>query len=339
MARPIRIEYPDAVYHVMARGNQGRPVFGDPQDHKRFLETLAEACAKTGWQVHACVLMENHYHLLLQTPEPNLVEGMKWLQGTYTQRFNNRHKLRGHVFQGRYKAIPVDEQQGSHFQVVSTYIHLNPARAGLIRIGQERLKRYRWSSYPWYLNRAGKRPMWLRVDRVMQSLGLGPGDARGYEAYIEGRVLELATKAGRKELEAQWKGLRRGWYVGGQSFLEKLEGYLDAAVRGRQRESLSGRAKERHGLAAAERALAGGLRALELRERQLAQLARGAPEKVVLAWWLRQRTVVPLRWVSQRLEMGHYSRVAQAVSRMRRRPGPSLEKLRRKLLRALDRKE
>ena len=159
---------------------------------------------------------------------------------------------------------------------------------------------------------------------------------RGYEAYLEGRVLELATKAGRKELEAQWKTLRRGWYVGGQSFLEKLEGYLDGAVRGRQRESLSGGAKERHDLAAAERALADGLRALELSEGQLAQLARGAPEKVVLAWWLRQRTTVPLRWVTQRLEMGHYSRVTQAVSRMRRRPGPRLEKLRRKLLRAMN---
>ncbi len=278
MARPIRIQYPDAVYHVMARGNQGRAVFRDPGDRKRFLETVAAACAKTGWQVHAYVLMENHYHLLLQTPESNLVEGMKWLQGTYTQRFNNRHKLRGHLFQGRYKAIPVDGQQGSYFQVVSTYIHLNPARAGLIRIGQERLKRYRWSSYPWYLNRAGKRPIWLRVDRVMQSLGLGPRDGRGYEAYLEGRVLELASKAGRKELEQQWKTLRRGWYVGGQSFLEKLEGYLDGAVRGRQRESLSGGAKARHDLAAAERALAEGLRALELSDRQLAQLARGGGE-------------------------------------------------------------
>src|ERR1035437_5993712 len=287
MARPIRIQYPDAVYHVMARGNQGRAVFRDLADRKRFLETLAEACAKTGWQVHAYVLMENHYHLLLQTPEPNLVEGMKWLQGTYTQRFNNRHRLRGHLFQGRYKAIPVDAQQGHYFQVVSTYIHLNPARAGLIRIGQERLKRYRWSSYPWYLNRAGKRPGWVKVERVMQSLGLAPDQAKGYEAYLEGRVLELATKAGRKELEQEWKALRRGWYVGGGSFLEKLEECLDGAVQGRARESLSGGARERHDLAAAERALALGLKALGLRAGELAQLARGAPEKVVLAWWVR----------------------------------------------------
>jgi REP element-mobilizing transposase RayT len=97
MVRPIRIQYPDAIYHVMARGNQGREVFRDDLDRKAFLTGLGEACAKTGWRLHACVLMPNHYHLLLQAPEANLVEGMKWLQGTYTQRFNNRHKLRGHL--------------------------------------------------------------------------------------------------------------------------------------------------------------------------------------------------------------------------------------------------
>ena len=92
---------------------------------------------------------------------------MKWLQGTYTQRYNGRHRLFGHLFQGRYQAVLVDGQaEASYFQVVSTYIHLNPARAGLLRIGRERLKRYPWRSYPWYLNRAGKRPVWLSTERV-----------------------------------------------------------------------------------------------------------------------------------------------------------------------------
>ena len=108
MARPIRIQYPGAVYHVMARGNQGKRVFDDDRDRGRFLETLEEACAKTGWRVHAYVLMANHYHLLLETPEANLVDGMKWLQGAYTQRYNARHKVRGYLFQGRYKAVPVE---------------------------------------------------------------------------------------------------------------------------------------------------------------------------------------------------------------------------------------
>jgi len=89
MARKLRIEYPGAVYHLMSRGNQGQPIFRSDQDRALFLETLAEGCEKTGWEVHAYVLMGNHYHMLLETPDANLVVGMKWLQGTYTQRFNS----------------------------------------------------------------------------------------------------------------------------------------------------------------------------------------------------------------------------------------------------------
>ncbi len=133
MARPLRIEYPGAAYHVMARGNQGQAIFRDDKDRQRFLETLGEAGEKTGWRIHAYVLMSNHYHLLVETPEGNLVAGMKWLQGTYTQRYNGRHKVFGHLFQGRYKAVNVDADDAQYFQVVSTYIHLNPVRAGLIR--------------------------------------------------------------------------------------------------------------------------------------------------------------------------------------------------------------
>ena len=256
------------------------------------------------------------------------------LQGTYTQRYNGRHRLFGHLFQGRYKAVIVDGQaEENYFPVVSTYIHLNPARAGLIRIGQERLKRYRWSSYLWYLNRAGQRPRWLNTEQVMGRLGLAPADRRGYEAYMEGRVLELGRKARRKELEAQWKPLRRGWYVGGASFLERLEAYLDGALEGRQRESHSGQAKDAHDEAAAERALGQALGALGLSDAELEQMPKSAPEKMVLAWWLRQRTTVPLRWVSERLAMGHFTRVSQAITQIQRRPARKHEQLKRLLRR------
>src|SRR5438552_19078513 len=138
MARGIRIEYPGAFYHVMARGNRRERIFRDDDDRRFFCETLGEACERTGWRVHAWVLMNNHYHLLLETPEANLVAGMQWLQGTYTQRCNARHQVRGHLFQGRYKAVPVEAGTDTYFQVVSTYIHLNPARAGRLTPGQER---------------------------------------------------------------------------------------------------------------------------------------------------------------------------------------------------------
>ena len=127
MPRKPRVEYAGATYHVMSRGNRQQSVFRTDGDRETFLATLGEACGRTGWKVHAYVLMGNHYHLLLETPEPNLVAGMQWLQGTYTKRFNARHRLWGHLFSGRYKSIPV-EPTPDYFLAVADYIHLNPVR-------------------------------------------------------------------------------------------------------------------------------------------------------------------------------------------------------------------
>lgn len=108
MARSLRIQYPGAYYHVMARGNRREAIFHDDDDRRFFLHTLAQACEMTGWRVQAWVLMGNHYHLFLQTPEPNLVAGMGWLQNTYTRRYNVRHRAWGRVFGDRYKAVLVE---------------------------------------------------------------------------------------------------------------------------------------------------------------------------------------------------------------------------------------
>ena len=149
---------------------------------------------------------------------------------------------------------------------------------------------------------------------------------------MESRVLELGRKEGRQELEEQWKALRRGWYVGNETFLDKLEAWLDKAVTGRKRESQTGGAREAHDEAGAERWLAKGLRSLGLAEDALASLPKGAPEKAALAWWLRGRTTVSLRWVTERLRMGQYTRVTQAISRLNRKPGRQLKPLRDRLL-------
>ena len=108
MPRKNRVEFEGAIYHVMDRGDRREAIFLDDKDRERFLETLGEACDKTGWRVHAYVLLGNHYHLMVQTPSANLVRGMSWLQSTYTVRFNRRHSMSGHLFQGRYKAVVVD---------------------------------------------------------------------------------------------------------------------------------------------------------------------------------------------------------------------------------------
>ena len=135
------------------------------------------------------------------------------------------------------------------------------------------------------------------MEEIIRFVIVQPKDRQGYEAYLEGRVLELGIKAGRQELEEKWRALRRGWYVGGAGFAEKLEAWLAKAVTGWRRESHAGLAREAHDTAAAEKFLQAGAKALGLKSTELARLPKGAPEKVALAWWLRQRTTVSLRWV------------------------------------------
>ena len=148
-ARKLRVEYSGAIYHGMNRGDRREPIFRDDADRQRFVETLAEACERSGWQVHAYCLMPNHFHLVVETPQPTLVAGMKWSLGTYTGRFNRRHRLCGHLFSGRYKSLIVDGSGGGHRRTVCKNVHLNPARAGLLR-PEQALPAYRWSSWPAY---------------------------------------------------------------------------------------------------------------------------------------------------------------------------------------------
>ena len=185
MARSIRIEYRGALYHVMARGNRRERIFRDDDDRRFFLKTLAESCEKTGWSVHAWVLMGNHYHLAIQTPEANLVAGMKWLQNTYTRRFNLRHRLWGRLFGDRYKAVPV-EGEGFYYETLLDYIHLNPVRARIVRpaAGQS-LMDYPWSSVTGgYALPAGRRPRWLAAAAPLEAFGCAD-TAAGRRNWVE----------------------------------------------------------------------------------------------------------------------------------------------------------
>ena len=276
--------------------------------------------------------MPNHYHLLAETPEANLVAGMKWLQGTYTQRYNSRHSVFGHLFQGRYKALVVDGAAGNYFGVVSTYIHLNPARAGLVSAGRGGLAEYWWSSYPWYLKGRRQRPEWLVTERVLGNLGLAPEDRHGYEAYLEGRVRELGIQESRKALAAEWKRIRRGWYLGGEGFRGRMLKLIHAALGKGQSASYAGPAKRAHGEVEAERMLRKGMEVLGLKAEGLAGRHKGAAEKQVLAWWLRGRTTMGRRWVSERLRMGEESGVSRAVRWVEAGRGGELKRLKERLL-------
>ncbi|MDA0837355.1 MAG: transposase [Planctomycetota bacterium] len=147
MARKLRVQYSGAVCHVLNRGDRREPIFKGREDYKVFLQTLGQACAKTGWQVHAYCLMPNHFHLVVETPRPNLVAGMKWFLGTYTGRFNRRHKLYGRLFSGRYKSLVVEGSGNGYLRTVCDSVHLNPARARLLR-PRQKLRSYEWSSFP-----------------------------------------------------------------------------------------------------------------------------------------------------------------------------------------------
>jgi putative transposase len=159
MARPIRVEFPGAVYHVMARGNERREIYRDDRDRRRFLDTLGQAAEQYGLRVYAYRLMPNHYHLLVGTPRGNLSRALGWVQATYTARFNARHRRRGHLFQGRFKAQLVEADEYGRWLV--EYIHLNPVRPRRrgARIPRERateLARYEWSSHRDYARLRGR---------------------------------------------------------------------------------------------------------------------------------------------------------------------------------------
>lgn len=317
MPRTARIEYEGAVYHVLARGNERRAIVRDDADRGRFLETLTEVCGKNGWRVHAWVLMTNHYHLLLETPEPNLVTGMRWLQGTWTARFNARHRRSGHLFQGRYKALPV-EDDAEYFATLGSYIHLNPARAGLVEPGGLKLENYPWSSYSHYLKK--EKPPWLDRAKVLGGLGLAdtPRGRLEYKRTLQKRLLELFESEKPWEVDERWKDLRRGWHFGSEAFaaelLERLEGVI--GVNGK-RESYRGEEIRLHGEREAERLVRDGLERLKLGDARLATLPKGASEKVVLTSMLKRRTSVSNSWIAERLKLGHPANVPRLMRQER----------------------
>ena len=296
----------------MSRGNRGEAIVKDDDGRQRFVKTLADACRRTGWLIHAYVLMENHYHLLVETPEANLVVGMQWLQGTYTTRYNLRHHMHGHLFQGRYKALIIDSSESSYMRWVSTYIHLNPVRAGLVTAKPGGLGQYRWSSYPLYLMNKGNRPAWLETKLVLNSLGINPdeiGALRRYMTYIESCSRQLTTKSEGIELEAEWREIRRGWCLGGIAFREQILDRIEQVLSGGDKTSYSGDEVKTHDVMMADRKLQEALAIFNLSGESLRGMTKGHDVKRVIAWALRKQTTVSNRWLSDKLILGHPANV------------------------------
>ena len=294
MARQLRVEYPGAIYHVMNRGDRGEEIFRDDKDREGFLAALAEVCGKTGWEVHALCLLGNHFHLVVETPQGNLVSGMKWLLGTYTGRYNRRHKLFGHLFSGRYKAVIVEGSGDGYFKTVCDYVHLNPVRANVLT-GQAKLSEYGWSSWPEYLKAPAKRWPWLRVDRLLGEYGIPRDSAAGRRRLEAG----LEERRG-QESETDYKGLRRGWCFGGETFREELLGQKQE----RMGPEHYGSARQETAAAKAERLVGEEMKRRKWSVAELDRRAKGDPGKVALAVRLRAETDMTVKWIAARLRMG-----------------------------------
>ena len=211
MSRPLRLEFPGAIHHVTARGNARGAIFLDDEDRQRFLGCLGEVVTRFGWLCHAYCLMDNHYHLLIETPRGNLSAGMRQLNGVYTQRFDRRHDRVGHVFQGRFKAIVVDRD--GYLLELCRYVVLNPVRAGVVK----RIERYPWSSYPATMGFAAA-PAWLTTDWVLGQFGKrGAVARRGYAEFV----------AQGKGLPSPWTAVKGQALLGPQAFVETLRPLLE----------------------------------------------------------------------------------------------------------------
>ncbi len=218
MVRPLRIEYPGAVYHVTARGDRREPIANDDTDRTRFLEILGHALQRFSAQAWAYCLMGNHYHLVLHTDEPNLSRLMRQINGVYTQNFNRRHSMSGHLFQGRFKAILVDRD--SYLLEVCRYVDLNPVRARMVK----RPDAYAWSSYRALVGLVPA-PAWLDAQPLYAQLAPGKSTTRAADKYAE----FVAQGKG----VALWEEhLRQQIYLGDNAFvtrMQKLAGIEGAA--------------------------------------------------------------------------------------------------------------
>lgn len=296
MARPLRLEHSGAIWHVTARGNERGDVFRDDVDREEFLSVLGRTVSLYGWRLHAYVLMGNHYHLLVETPEPTLSRGMRDLNGVTTQRFNRRHGRTGHLFEGRFKAILVERE--AHLLEIARYVVLNPVRSGFARSAAS----WPWSSYRFTAGVA-EGPDWLETAWTLEQFGRRPAEARRrYAAFVA---------EGKGSGYEPWNSLRGQVFLGSEGFARdagRKATHKAAAkeVPRVQREPVTRTPDE---VATAFSAA----RKVSLDE--MAQAPRKhLVDRALLAWSLRSRSRAPLAAIARLLGVG----IAQASVLVRR---------------------
>lgn len=302
MPRQPRIEYEGALYHIMNRGNYREYIFDVSGAGELFEQTLFDACKRFGWLLHAYVCLSNHFHIALETPEANLVRGMQWFSSTFGNRFNRLVRTPGHIFQGRYKPLLI-EDNGYLLKVVN-YIHLNPVRAGIVELKD--LRTHALSSFPKFFAR--KRPACL-VNEVWLSLAghLKPTAAgmRCYHQYLAACIEQDPAK--QKELH---RHLCRGWHVGTRAGKKAILKDISEGLIGADLKDLACC----FGNDGGELLLQRGLARMKKKEEDLASDPKGAPWKVVLAGWIKSQCGVSNQWLSEHLHMGHPSNISRMIA-------------------------
>ena len=310
MARKLRVQSPGAFYPVINRGNDRRDVFEPAGAAQAFIATLAEACNRHGWRVHAYAIMRNHYHLALETPKANLVDGMHWLQGTFASRFNQYRAERGHLFQGRYQALLV-EDEAALFRVVN-YINLNPVRAGIV--GPSTVATFRWSSLIRFVK--GPRTSWLVADTVL-ALFAAEDPAASWDQYLA----YLADLASNPEMQEQqeFDQMTRGWAIGTAGWRRSLakEHAARSLAPGVDREQLR-ELNEACWREELQRVLG------EHRFSSTDPVANGQPMawKIAVAAELRRRVAAPYRWIANALKIDRPASMRAQVNRCSLRVSP-----------------
>ncbi|NBD39386.1 MAG: transposase [Verrucomicrobia bacterium] len=299
MSRKPRICFSGAIYHVISRGNYRKDLFHDPGSGEAFERSLFEAAESCNWLLHGFMVMSNHYHAVIETPEANLSKGMQWLQGTFANRFNRFRGEYGHVFQGRFKSPLVE--RGEPLRRVVDYVHLNPVRAGLLSV--EDLRNYRPGSYSWFWNE----PLPPRLVRAgfLEPLNL-PDSLDGMRAYE--KWLKTRADVGAEEEEKLREELEDCWILGSEDYRRSVQEKFDGDER-----SLSGGGAEVRKWKETkwEKLIREELRILKKKEHDIPASPKLADWKIAISRRLRAETSAGNGWIAKRLHMGHPSNVSR----------------------------
>ena len=298
MARPLRVEFPGAVHHVMSHGNDGIDLFRDDQDRLRFLEFLARAVKRFRWVVHDYCLMTNHLHVVIETPECTLSDGMHWLLGIYAQSFNRRHRRRGHLFQDRFKSVLVEQE--NYLLTLSRYVALNPVAAGML----ERPEDYRWSSYR---ARAGheRAPDWLTTGPIDSLLGQELSQAREeYRKFVN---------AGLNDPRDLMDEVLGQIYLGSRSWIERIQCLIDEEERSEE----IPRGQVHPGRPQWEDVVTAVAQTFDTTREEIVR-GRGTLERRIVAFIAFEEGLIQLRTIAKRLGVTSAGGISSLVSLCRR---------------------